>query len=101
MPGFCLRGSRSPGVGDIAGRNCRNVWTITEEQEAWLRYVAEHVPEARLGELWGEFAATSLQDVWTFATCPFKGSHYATFPPELPRRCILAGTSAEGACPEA
>ena len=26
-------------------------------------------------------------------------THFATFPPELPRRCILAGTSEKGACP--
>ena len=25
--------------------------------------------------------------------------HYAAFPRELPRRCILAGTSAKGVCP--
>jgi len=27
-------------------------------------------------------------------------SHYAIFPSELPRRCILAGTSEKGCCPE-
>lgn len=31
-------------------------------------------------------------DVWTMATQPFSGAHFATFPPELPRRCILAST---------
>ena len=30
-------------------------------------------------------------DVWTIPTTPYPGAHYATFPPELPRRCILAG----------
>jgi len=30
-------------------------------------------------------------DVWTITTKPFKESHYAVFPPELPERCILAG----------
>jgi DNA modification methylase len=33
-------------------------------------------------------------DVWTVATSPFPGAHFATMPPELARRCILAG------CPE-
>lgn len=28
----------------------------------------------------------------------YGGQHYATFPEELPRRCILAGTSGHGAC---
>lgn len=33
--------------------------------------------------------------VWTITTKPYKGAHYATFPPELPEICIKAG-SAEG-----
>ena len=31
-------------------------------------------------------------DVWNFASTGFKGDHYATFPAELARRCILAGS---------
>jgi len=31
-------------------------------------------------------------DVWDITTKPFKGAHFATFPPELPERCILAST---------
>ncbi|MDR0907662.1 MAG: site-specific DNA-methyltransferase [Rikenellaceae bacterium] len=34
------------------------------------------------------------RDVWTIQTRPFKGAHFATFPPDLVRPCILAG------CPE-
>lgn len=30
-------------------------------------------------------------DVWSISTRPFAGAHFATFPVELPRRCILAG----------
>ncbi len=33
-------------------------------------------------------------DVWEIATQPFPGAHFATMPPALARRCILAG------CPE-
>lgn len=33
----------------------------------------------------------NARDVWTIATEPFKEAHYATFPKELARRCILAG----------
>lgn len=36
----------------------------------------------------------NLRNVWTFATQPYPEAHFATFPEELPRRCILA------ACPE-
>lgn len=37
--------------------------------------------------------------VWAVAAHPYKGAHFATFPPPLVRPCILAGTSARGCCP--
>lgn len=40
----------------------------------------------------------NIRNVWTFATQPYKGAHFATFPEELPRRCILAASSEKGAC---
>lgn len=36
------------------------------------------------------------RDVWTVATAPFKGSHFATFPPKLIEPCILAGCPVDG-----
>jgi DNA modification methylase len=33
------------------------------------------------------------RSVWTVATQPFPGAHFATFPPKLIEPCILAGTS--------
>ena len=32
------------------------------------------------------------RSVWTFPTEPFQGAHFATFPQELARRCITAGS---------
>lgn len=46
------------------------------------------------------FPFRNLRNVWSFATQPYKGAHFATFPEELPRRCILAATSERGACAE-
>jgi DNA modification methylase len=40
------------------------------------------------------------RSVWTVATAPFKEAHFATFPPDLIRPCIRAGTSAKGCCPK-
>jgi DNA modification methylase len=34
----------------------------------------------------------NARSVWTVATQPFSGAHFATMPPELVRRCILAGS---------
>jgi site-specific DNA-methyltransferase (adenine-specific) len=48
----------------------------------------------------GQEAFVAIKDmrnrrsVWTVATKPFKGAHFATFPPQLIEPCILAG------CPE-
>ena len=40
----------------------------------------------------------NLRSVWTIATAPYPEAHFATFPPELARRCIVAGTNARGCC---
>ena len=32
------------------------------------------------------------RSVWTITTKPYKGAHFATFPPELPELCIKAGS---------
>ena len=36
------------------------------------------------------------RSVWTVTTKPFKGAHFATFPPDLIQPCILAGCPAGG-----
>lgn len=36
------------------------------------------------------------RSVWTVATKPYKGAHFATFPPDLIRPCILAGCPPDG-----
>jgi DNA modification methylase len=38
------------------------------------------------------------RSVWTVATAPYKGAHFATFPPKLIEPCIKAGTSERGCC---
>lgn len=36
--------------------------------------------------------------VWIIPPRPYRGAHFATYPPDLVRPCILAGTSARGCC---
>jgi len=43
-------------------------------------------------------AGRNARSVWTINTRPFAGAHFAVMPEELPRRCILAGTSEAGVC---
>ena len=42
----------------------------------------------------------NIRSVWNIATRPYPGAHFAVFPPELPERCIKAGSSEKGVCPE-
>jgi DNA modification methylase len=71
------------------GSNARSVWDIDEEEYAqFLRWKAEHPNKGN---------ASSVFDI---PTVSYKGSHFATMPPKLAERCILAGTSAKGACVE-
>jgi DNA modification methylase len=39
-----------------------------------------------------ETGKRNRRSVWTIATRPYKGAHFATFPEELVRPCILAGS---------
>lgn len=54
-------------------------------------------PRFRNGsEQWGREIVTpttrNKRSVWTVTTKPFKGAHFATFPPDLIEPCILAGS---------
>lgn len=43
-------------------------------------------------------AGRNKRSVWTITPKPYKGAHFAVFPPELPEVCIKAGTSERGCC---
>jgi len=45
-------------------------------------------------------AGRTRRSVWTIPTEPFPEAHFATYPQELIRPCILAGTSERGECVE-
>ncbi len=48
---------------------------------------------ARFG---GGETGRNARNVWTISTKPFKGAHFATFPPDLAEKCILAGSPVGG-----
>lgn len=47
---------------------------------------------------WMPSNAKRPRSVWDIPTKPFPEAHFATFPPELPRRMIRLGTSDHGCC---
>lgn len=44
-------------------------------------------------------AGRNQRDVWLLGPEPYPEAHFATFPTEIPRRAIRAGTSERGCCP--
>lgn len=42
----------------------------------------------------------NIRTVWTIPTQAYPDAHFATFPEELARRCVAAGTSEKGCCPQ-
>jgi DNA modification methylase len=51
-------------------------------------------------EVDGDPAGRNLRTVWAVNPQPYAGAHFATFPPDLIRPCVLAGTSSRGCCKE-
>jgi DNA modification methylase len=97
-----------PGGGDNSGLSRKNVLGYTPKGPH-SRGNGDGGPKARQREAEGTFenwtesardmlAYRNMRNVWMFATQPYSGAHFATFPEELPRRCILAATSAKGCC---
>lgn len=43
-----------------------------------------------------DFSLRNRRSVWTVTTKPFKGAHFATFPPDLIEPCVLAGAPLGG-----
>ncbi len=50
-----------------------------------------HIKRAN-GESDDVYPIRNKRSVWTVNTTPYKEAHFATFPPEIPRLCILAGS---------
>lgn len=49
---------------------------------------------------WPEGGGRNQRNVWTLGPEPFSEAHFATYPTEVPRRAIAAGTSERGCCPD-
>lgn len=60
---------------------------------------AIHMPMsggAGTADQWLPGGMRNRRSVWTVSTKPFKGAHFATFPPDLIDPCVLAGCPVDG-----
>lgn len=79
---------RTPAKDATIGRN--NYSRVVDDKDEQFAVAHDH-------EFTG--ATANLRSVWEIGPEPLSGeSHYAAYPSELPRKCIMAGTSAKGCC---
>ena len=76
----------------------------SKKPDGWATHEGGHGSFHRDGREVGEpgtiRAGRNLRDVWTIATEPYPGAHFATFPQKLVEPCVKVGTSERGVCPE-
>lgn len=97
---------------------CEHIWLFTKSERYFWDWFAVREssaePDRRRNDQFGGNKGTAVnhspggmsnghssrhcRNIWSFATQPYSGAHFATFPEELPRRAIIAGTSEKGAC---
>jgi len=79
-------------------KNDKRHGNIKTEHQNWKNYSAQgrgvqtptQLHDSMFNKPIGE--GRNKRSVWTVTTKPFKGAHFATFPQEIPRTCILAGS---------
>ncbi len=87
-------GNKRGGFGPPTGRNRRSVWKHDDETSL-ASWIAKNKPD-----VFAEFCQQSgRRSFWNIASAPFAEAHFATYPPELIRPMIRAGTSERGCCP--
>ena len=93
------RGNPTPWTPTSRGANLRNFWMLGDESVRLRQdLTAEELQDfARFFE---PIPNGGASDLWLLGPQPFPGAHFATFPTEVPRRAILAGTSEHGCCSE-
>lgn len=82
------------------GRSRRDSFKRDDSKRAEVipgQTVGTHQPER--AENTYDITKRNRRSVWSIATRPYKGAHFAVFPPALVEPCILAGTSERGHCP--
>jgi DNA modification methylase len=84
------------------GTNTKTGWMQPKTKAELKRKASEHragIPGGQSLEA-EPSGSRNVRSVWTIPTQPYPEAHFATFPEELARRCIAAGTSERGCCPE-
>lgn len=88
-----------PRLMDPRGANLRNFWVLDQDVLRLRRDLTPDDLDIFLTFFELAQSLVPMDDAWLMGPEPFGGGHYATYPPKIPERAILAGTSEHGACP--
>lgn len=77
----------------LSGRH-ENLFMFSKSQRYW--FDLDPIREASGGGVGRNDRGKNPGDVWSINTQPFPGAHFAVFPQELARRCIVAGCKPGG-----
>src|SRR3990167_1945499 len=90
-PGWAFEAATKPGNTDRNDGGCTQRKPGKQRghsrRHAGFNDRLDHMPKAEQAE-----CGRNKRDVWTVATAPYVGAHFATFPPALIEPCILAGS---------
>lgn len=87
-------------VSEVSLKRAEYGWDCNRASTKNASMGGEGIHVEKMGTRFVDPSGRNLRSVWEINTQPYPEAHFATFPEELPRRCILAGTSARGCCPE-
>ena len=80
---------------DASLKRAQNSW---DSDHPSTGFHGQGIHTEQMGKRFVDPAGRNKRTVWTVTPKPFKGAHFAVFPPELIEPTILAGTSAKGCC---
>lgn len=83
-----------------ANRGVTKIRRCDKLSPSHMPYTAPHAGLHRINSAPDCPDARNVRDVWTITTKPFKGAHFAVFPPDLIAPMIAAGSSEKGVCPQ-
>lgn len=90
-------GGKRTAVGNVGARSRRDSFKREDSKRAEVipgQSVGTHRADREESDY--DLSKRNRRSVWTVATKPYGGAHFATFPPELIEPCILAGAPAGG-----
>lgn len=78
-------------VTDRCTKSHEYIFLMSKNPKYYFDHEAIKEP-AKSGNVGKEYSMVNKRSVWTQAVKPYKGAHFATFPPQLIEPCVLAGS---------